>query len=332
MTSKGTTRTRLSVLVALAALGASPLLSAADASPEGAKPIVEAAPPAEPAPADPAAPAQAEPEEPAAQAGEGTPAEGDAPQAAEGTPAEGDAPQATADAAPAQAEPSDEQAPEVKPPEEKPVEPVTGAFGLTLGTRFEPSLVEKVLSEKPQGYRVADKTERQGTLYRVVPKSPDPNFSDYSVSTTEDGTIYRIDAELADAERRSKCAVTKEIAASLTKKYGEPIGKGAFGEWYAFRDLTAEGYRGVRLYAPRCKRGIYSISYEDTTLTIGPLPAKAKSDGEPAARKRVTITLPRRPPSPEPNLEAVEGETPAAAPESADVPAETPEPAAVQGN
>lgn len=269
MTSKGTTRTRLSVLVALAALGASLLLSAADASPEGAKPNVETAPPAEPAPAAPAAPAQAKPGEPAAQATEGTPTEGDAPQAA-------------ADAAPAQAEPSDEKAPEATPPEEKPVEPVTGAFGLTLGTRFEPSLVEKVLSEKPQGYRVADKTERQGTLYRVVPKSPDPNFSDYSVATTEDGTIYRIGGELADAERRSKCAVTKEIAASLTKTYGKPIGKGAFGEWYAFRDFTAEGYRGVRLYAPRCKRGIYSISYEDTTLTMGPLPVRKKK-GEDAA-------------------------------------------------
>ena len=266
MTSKGTTRTHLAVLVALAALGASPLLSAADASPEGAKPNAESAPPAEPASASPA---QAQPEAPAAQATEGTPAEGDAPQAA-------------ADAAPVVAGTSDEKAPEATPPEEKPVEPVTGAFGLTLGTRFEPSLVEKVLSEKPQGYRVADKSERQGTLYRVIPKSPDPNFSDYSVATTEDGTIYRIGAEHADAERRSKCAVTKEIAAALTQKYGKPLGKGAFGEWYAFRDFTAEGYRGVRLYAPRCKRGIYSISYEDTTLTIGPLPVRKKK-GEDAA-------------------------------------------------
>jgi hypothetical protein len=302
MTSKGITRARLAILVALAALGASPVLSAADASPEVAKPTAVPAPPA-----GPAALAQAKPEERAAQA-------------AEGTPSATAAPQTTVEAVPAQAH----------PPEEKPVEPITGAFGLTLGTRFEPSLVEKVLSEEPKSYRVADRSERLGTLYRIVPKSPDPNFSEYTIATTEDGTIYRIDGEFASADGRSKCALTKKIAAALTEKHGKPRGKGSFGEWYAFRDLTAEGYRGVRLYAPRCKRGIYSISYEDTTLTLGPLPAKAKSDGEPTARKRVTITLPRRPPRPEPGLEAVEGEKPAAAPESADAPAATPEPAAVR--
>jgi hypothetical protein len=327
MTSKGITRTRLAILFALAALGASPLLSAADASPDGAKPNVETTPPAEPAPAAPAAPAQAKPGEPAAQA-------------AEGTPTEGDAPQATTDAAPVVAEPADEKAADATPPEEKPVEPVTGAFGLTLGTRFEPSQVEKVLSEEPKSYRVADKSERQGTLYRVVPKSPDPNFTGYAVATTEDGTIYRIRGELSGTDRRSQCAVTKEIAAALAEKHGKPRGKGGFGEWYAFRDQSAPGYRGILVNAARCKRGSYSISYEDTTFTSGVLPGNIKTEGEPAARKRVTIDMSQRPAKPEPFPETVESPASAATPESAETqePAvsagsvESPAPAPIQGN
>ena len=223
--------------------------------------------------------------------------------------------------------------------ETKPVEPVTGAFGMTLGTRFEPSLVEKVLSEKPKRYRVADGSERQGTLYRVEPKSPDANFNNYAVATTDDGIIYNISGEFSTTDRSSKCGVTKKIAAALTKKHGKPRGMGTIGEWYAYTDPTAAGYRGIRLYATRCKRGIYSISYEDATLTRGPLPKRATPDGEPAPRKRVTITGPQPSPKLEPAPESdqssgvaatpkpVASPAPAAAPESVKSPAPAPAPA-----
>lgn len=327
MTSKGITTTRLAVLVTLAALGASPLLSAADASPEGAKPTAEPVAPAVPAPEVPAAPAQAKPEEPGAQATEAAPSEGDV------TPT-------TVEAALDQSRSPGDKSAEVQPPEEKPVEPITGAFGITLGARFEPSMVEKVLAEEPQGYRIADKSERQGMLYRVVPKVPDPKYSDYAIATTEDGTIYRIRGELSDTERRSQCAVTKEIAAALAEKHGKPRGKGGFGEWYAFRDGNALGYRGILVNAARCKRGGYSISYEDTTFTSGPLPGNMKTEGEPAARKRVTINMSQRPPRPEPLPEGVESPASADTPESAASQepavstgtAESPAPAPVQGN
>lgn len=300
MSREGIIKTHLAVVVILTALGASPVLSAADASPEGAKPTAESKPQVDPAPGDQGAPAEAKSPEPEVPASEGTPSE-----------------PVAVDAAPAQAQ----------PPEKKPVEPITGAFGMTLGTRFEPSLVEKVLSEEPRSYRVADGSDRQGTLYRVEPKSPDPNFNTYSVATTEDGTIYNIDGGFSTDDRSSKCDVTKKIAAALTKKHGKPRGMGTIGEWYAYMDPTAEGYRGVRLYAVRCKRGIYSISYEDATLTRGPLPTQATPDGEPPPRKRVTITMPQPSPSlaPAPESNQSPGATASPEPVTSPVPATVPE-------
>lgn len=272
MSREGIIRTRLAVLVTLAALAASPALIAADASAQDAKATAEPAPEAAPPASEPAPPApesEAKPEAQAAPPESKPEGEGSAAPTVEVTSSEAEA------------------------PPQKPVQPVTGAFGIVLGTHFEPAMVEKVLSEEPQSYRVADQSERKGTLYRVVPKAPDAKFSDYSVATTEDGTIYRIRGEFSDPDRASKCAATKVIAAQLQAKYGKPRGKGSFGEWYAFRDLTAAGYRGVRVDAVRCKRGIYSISYEDETLTRGPLPVREKAKGEP-----VKITIPRRSPEP----------------------------------
>jgi len=279
MSKVGSPKTHLAVLVALAALGGSPWLMAADESPEGAQ---TAATPAQAAPsaANPEAPAQDVP----AEAPKNLTSHPEAPplvepEGAEGTP-EG-APEATGEGAPATAESIPE----------KPPEPVTGAFGLRLGDKFDAAMVEKVLGEEQKAYRVADKTERQGILYRVVPKAPDPNYTTYTVAVTEDGIIYRIDAEYTPPERSSRCAVTKEIAAALVEKYGKPRGRGAQGKWYSFRDMTADGYRGIRLTAVRCGRGIYSISYEDATLTRGPLPGQARAKAPPEERKHTRIKM-----------------------------------------
>lgn len=156
-------------------------------------------------------------------------------------------------------------------------EPVTGAFGIPLGAAFSPDLALKVLREEPQTYRAADKTEQKGTRYWIEPKEPDGSFDTYSVSTTHDGIIYAIVGEYEAADRASKCEVTKNIATRLEEQYGKPRGKGAFGEWYSFRDSSRPLYRGVRLYANRCKRGIYSIHYSDDNVKTAAAPKPAES-------------------------------------------------------
>jgi hypothetical protein len=159
-------------------------------------------------------------------------------------------------------------APEAAAAEGKPPEPVTGAFGIPLGERFTPDLVAKVLREGERTYRAADKEQRIGTRYWVEPKITNPNFMSYGVDTTADGIIYAIWGEHEGPDRSSKCDLTKKLAAFLEHKYGKPRGKGAFGEWYSFRDMSVKAYRGIRLYANRCRRGIYSIVYSDDNVRL----------------------------------------------------------------
>lgn len=145
-------------------------------------------------------------------------------------------------------------------------EPVTEAFGIPLGETFGPAMVATVIGQEEKAYRAADKTELSGTQYHVTPTQPDERFSIYKVATTADGIIYAIHAEFRAPDRSSRCDVTKEIAASLEQKYGKPRGKGMSGAWYAFRDMSVEHYRGVRLYANRCDQGIYEIVYSDDSV------------------------------------------------------------------
>ncbi len=142
-------------------------------------------------------------------------------------------------------------------------EPVTGAFGIPLGETFEPTMVATVIGQGNKNYRAADKSELTGTQYHVTPMRPDDYFSTYSVATTADGIIYEIHAEFRAPDKSSRCEVTKEIAANLEQKHGKPRGKGSSGTWYAFRDMSVEHYRGIRLYANRCDAGIYEIVYSD---------------------------------------------------------------------
>ena len=160
---------------------------------------------------------------------------------------------------------------EPEAPEKEP-EPVTAAFGIPLGERFEPCMVAKVLGEEEKTYRTPDKTERKGTLYRIEPKVPNTHFNAYSVETTGDGVVYAIRADHEPAVKESKCDLTKEIAATLEEKYGKPRGRSPFGHWYAFRDMSVKHYRGIRLYANRCRRGIYQIVYGDDGVKGAPPP------------------------------------------------------------
>lgn len=74
----------------------------------------------------------------------------------------------------------------------KAFEPISGAFGITLSERFQPSMVAKVLSEQEQTYTGPDDTKLKGTLYRVEPSKPDTRFQQYSLKTTDKGIIYAI--------------------------------------------------------------------------------------------------------------------------------------------
>lgn len=158
-------------------------------------------------------------------------------------------------------------------------EPVTGAFGIPLGEPFDPCMVERVISEEETTYRGPDNTERTGTLYRVVPKTSNVHFTSYAVQTTNDGIIYAVHADYEPAETLNTCDVTRRLAGVLEEKYGKPRGKGAFGEWYSFRDRSVEHYRGIRLYANRCRRGIYSIVYSDDMARIAGTPPAPEPTG-----------------------------------------------------
>lgn len=140
---------------------------------------------------------------------------------------------------------------------------VTGAFGIPLGEPFAPGLVAKVLREEDHRYRGSDLSPRTGKRYWVEPRVPNPHFTSYAVDLTTDGQVYAIRAEHAAPDRASKCDVVSTLVAFLEQKYGEPRGRGLNGEWYSFRDTTADSYKGIRLYANRCARGVYSIVYSD---------------------------------------------------------------------
>ena len=115
--------------------------------------------------------------------------------------------------------------------------------------------------------------ELKGTLYQVEPKVANKLFKAYSVATNGDGVIYSIRGDYESTEKASKCDVTKELGAFLEDKYGKPRGKGMLGDWYSFRDMSSSLYRGVRLYAPRCRNGRYSIVYsDDNAKTVEPPP------------------------------------------------------------
>lgn len=156
---------------------------------------------------------------------------------------------------------------------EKSAQPVTGAFGMTLGERFDPAMVAKVISQEERVYTGREKAKFKGTRYQVEPKAASEDFEKYWVDTTDQGIIYAIQGEYLQAGKGKECKkVTKRLATGLEAKYGKPRGKGMHGEWYSFRDMSRKAYRGVRLYANRCGSGRYSIVYSDDQAKLEPMP------------------------------------------------------------
>ena len=69
-------------------------------------------------------------------------------------------------------------------------------------------------------------------------------------------------------ESTSVCARTRQLAKDLIDKYGRPRGADMLGDRYAFRDMSAESYRGIRVYAQRCRKGRYEIRYADDAAML----------------------------------------------------------------
>ena len=189
--------------------------------------------------------------------------------------------------APASAAPAADKAPE----------PITSAFGIPLGKHFEASMVARVLDEQEQTYSGQGGTKLKGTLLRVEPSEPDERFQRYSLKTTGDGIVYAIrgdyqfEVEAARGKQagkvktsrviRKRCKeVVKELATELEARYGKPRGRGWDGEWFAFRQSSDTANKSLRLYAHRCRTGMYSVIYTDEKVQRGTVPGKASTSPE----------------------------------------------------
>jgi hypothetical protein len=143
-------------------------------------------------------------------------------------------------------------------------------------------MVSKILVEEAQDYTGPDKRSLTGRLYRVEPKLPNRYFDQYTVKTTESGIVYRIQGRYESPEKENLCQRTKHLAGLLEDKYGKPRGKGMLSDWYTFREKTEGPYRGVKLYAPKCRYGRYTIDYLDEgakTILSQPGPEPTETDG-----------------------------------------------------
>ena len=185
-------------------------------------------------------------------------------------------------------QPVSEQAPaepvgtEQAPVPEKAPEPITGAFGITLGELFKPSMVAKVIDKQPHKYRGPEGTQLTGSLIQVEPVQPDERFQRYAVMTTDKDMVYAIRAEYQfelekakedkdKAKRSTKFRKTcknavKSLAKEMEARHGKPRGQDMSGEWYAFRQFSETSDKSLRLYANRCRSGIYSVVYTDQAL------------------------------------------------------------------
>lgn len=163
-------------------------------------------------------------------------------------------------------QPSTEAAGEDAPVPEKTLEPITGAFGVTLGERFEPTMVAEVLGEEERRYMKADRSTGKATFFRIVPKTPDEHYTQYSATTNEGGLVYMIEGEFVPAEKGSTCEVAERLVGDLREKYGKPVGADMHGTAFAFRDTVQNPSREVKLSLNRCGFGHYRITYYDYSL------------------------------------------------------------------
>ena len=180
----------------------------------------------------------------------------------------------------------------------RPGEPITGAFGITLGESFSPAMVARVLDQQEKSYRGPDGAERTGSLIRIEPGQPDERFQNYSLKTTDKGIVYAIEAQYQmDLERdrpnqdkakrsrkiRKTCkTAVKNLAKELEARHGKPRAAGLHDEWFAFRQFSESSDKGIDLYANQCRTGKYRVIYTDLAAT---LEMKDKPDDKPPGQK-----------------------------------------------
>ena len=58
----------------------------------------------------------------------------------------------------------------------------------------------------------------------------------------------------------------------MEERFGKAQGQGYDGEWFSFRQSSETSDKRLRLYANRCRTGIYSISYSDNIAQKNPQP------------------------------------------------------------
>lgn len=189
----------------------------------------------------------------------------------------------------------------------KSLQPITGAFGIQLGKKFDASMVAKVLHKQELTYSGPGGTKLKGQLLRIEPAKPDKRFQQYSLKTTDKGVIYAIQGDYQYKEAKpdkatpdeakpegkgkglgkpgnkkqpkvmqSTCkAAVKTMAGELESRYGKPRGQGWDGLWFTFRQFSDTSDKGLRLYGHRCRSGMYSIIYTDNTVQRGTVSGKA---------------------------------------------------------
>lgn len=143
--------------------------------------------------------------------------------------------------------------------------PALSAFGLTVGERFAPAMVAKVVGENEHRYRDRDKVEHKGTIYKIEPRLPQEAYNSYSVATTEGGVIYSITGVHADPAHAARCDVSRRLEAELEQKYGKPTREASSGV-LSYGEVTGKEFRGVYFVAPQCSSGRYSIIYTDDAV------------------------------------------------------------------
>jgi hypothetical protein len=145
--------------------------------------------------------------------------------------------------------------------------PISSAFGITLGENFNPDMVKKILSKQKKTYKNKEGIELQGTMLHITPLQPSDKFQQYVINTNPEGIIYSIEGKYQNKEMTpAACkAIVKSMAEEMESIHGKPRGKDSFGQWYSFRQ-TSDYSKSLRLYAHRCRTGMYSIIYTDENI------------------------------------------------------------------
>lgn len=134
-------------------------------------------------------------------------------------------------------------------------QPITGAFGLVLGTAVD-------LSQYQKAGETTDKTPRYG----FTPKDPLQGLTTYWFEATpKSGVIYRIWAQ-GDCKNDDACKKQQTaILDLLKKKYGQEEKEGQYDDFYDAKRMT-RGNRSMVLKCTGTEDVTLNLSYTDDDL------------------------------------------------------------------